>query len=117
MKINKEDIIRLELMRNLMIDFLQGKENFSSIPYKVKSLYSMIDTIQADEKQHLFEIWGEFEQIYAGMLYQNRNELTKEERKEVDGIAKAAKNYCEILIQKYPLEPEDPYAWPFEEYK
>jgi hypothetical protein len=116
-KINKEDRLRLELLKNLMDDFLDGKEKFSSVPYKIKSLYSMFDTIQDDEKQYIFELWGEFEQIYAWMLAQERCELTKEEKAEIEELAKQTKAYSELLLKKYPPEPEDLYAWPFEEYK
>ena len=77
----------------------------------------MLDTIQDNEKQHIFEFWGEFEQIYAGMLAQERYKLTRVEKCDIETISKQAKEYCESLLKKYPPEPEDPYAWPFEEYK
>ena len=116
-KISKEDRLRLELLRDLMLSFLHEREKFSSIPYKLKSLYSMLETIKDDQKQTIFEFWGEFEQIYAAMLASNRIELTREENKEVKEIAKQAKEYCDLLLEIYHPEPDDPYSWPFEEYK
>lgn len=116
-KISKEDRFRLEFLSNLMIDLLQKREKFSSIPYKFKSLYSMLETLEDNQKQHIFEFWGEFEQIYAGMLANNRDELTETEMKDFKEISKQAKEYCDLLLEAHPSEPEDPYAWPFEEYK
>jgi hypothetical protein len=51
------------------------------------------------------------------MLAQERCELTKEEKAEIEELAKQTKAYSELLLKKYPPEPEDSLTWPFEEYK
>lgn len=115
--LSKEDRLRINLLKQLMENYLVGKENFSDLSFKIKSLQRSIETLSEELLQDIFENWGEIEIIYAFMLAENRENLMDEEKQQVFEYVNNIKQITEKILEKNPMESEDAYTWSFAENK
>ena len=114
--ISKDNYRILELFR----EFLVCHRNLPHVDVFMNKLedYSIaLGKIDRDLGQKIYGYWRDMEQIYAWYLSEERLDPNNSERKNMLKIYDEILMHCEKALKKYAVEPEDPYAWPFEEYK
>jgi hypothetical protein len=66
---------------------------------------------------HDLGYWWDCELLYSIYLSEERKLLTDKEVKELTRVNEELSKFVDALLKKYDCEPEDPYAWPFEDYR
>ncbi len=111
---SRQDVV-LEIKR-VVEDYLKGHLLLKDLCQVTEHL---IDTL-SDKVLHkkLIGLWWLLEEYNASVLNEDRTSLTESEQKIVNGCLGEVIEVCKKDLQETtPPEPEDPYAWPFEEYK
>ena len=106
----------LELLKNFICSDGHLKD-IGEFVNKLEQYCVAVEKIDKEASKKLYGYWWEFEQIYASYLSEEREQPNEKEKFIIGEIYSNLSKYCSLLLKKYKPEPEDPYAWPFEEYK
>jgi hypothetical protein len=116
-RLSKDDHFRIALLKNLSEDYINGKEKYETMPQKVNSLLSMISNLEPKYMSKFQEYWGKIKLIQAEAIYDKKTVLEGQDKEDFYFVINKIKELSSNILTLYPPEPEDPYAWPFEEYK
>jgi len=95
--LSKKDRKRVELLKEVVVSYLAGKESLADLSFKIKALQQSIETLDAETLQKIFDNWGEIEIIYAFLLAEGKQVLTTEEEQQVIKYAKNVQHITEEI--------------------
>jgi len=78
--LKKSDYERLLLLQEFVSSYFSKKITIKEMPYNVESILDSLENINLEDRKSLFYEWTVLEEIYAYMLFQEREELTDKEK-------------------------------------
>jgi hypothetical protein len=77
----------------------------------IESFLGSFETISDEERQFIFNIWGNLEEIHALSLSRDRDKLSEEDQKDFGELLQKLSIFVEELIQKMPIPEENEEDW------
>lgn len=113
--ISTQDMLRIKLLGELLLDYQNGKEHFGDLPSKICSLTQMMETAPKELIEKIIQGLGTIKLVKAEACADKIEVLSGNYKDIFDAAVEKMRRHINMneIKKKYKCEEEDPYAWPY----
>lgn len=100
------NIHQLYMMLNIIDDFFGNRIDFSTLVSKLEDLFFTLESINEEWSRLFLANWGNLEEIYADMLYEEEDEITSKNNKLIVSSVINLKKIINDLLMSYVKAPD-----------